>query len=103
MVNYLLMKIVITGGPCSGKTTTIKHLEEEGHKVLHEVPRQILIDYQKNRKRHPKDFHKFQYEILIRTLERNKQIKKGELTFLDIDIPESIAYFKVRGLNPRNG
>jgi len=34
-------RIVITGGPGSGKTTLIKRLESRGHKVFHEVSREI--------------------------------------------------------------
>ncbi|MCD6575785.1 MAG: ATP-binding protein [Nanoarchaeota archaeon] len=100
MVNVLQMKIVITGGPCSGKTTVIKHLEKEGYKVLHEVPREVILEYKKLGKDHSKNVHDFQYDVLKRTIERNKMIKEGELTFLDIDIPEGVAYFKIRGMKP---
>lgn len=100
MVNVLEMKIVITGGPCSGKTTVIKYLEKEGFKVLHEVPRELINEYKKIGKSPLDEFHQFQYDILKHTLKRNKKIIEGEITFLDIDIPEGIAYFKVRGIEP---
>lgn len=35
-------RIVITGGPGSGKTTLIEHLEIEGHTVMHEISRDVI-------------------------------------------------------------
>ena len=94
------MKIVITGSSCSGKTTVIKTLEREGFKVLHEIPRQLIKKYKKEGINPTTNIHKFQYEILKLTLERNKNIRDDEITFLDIDIPEGVAYFKARNMQP---
>jgi predicted ATPase len=33
---------VITGAPCSGKTAVIRVLEQQGHKVVHEVARAYI-------------------------------------------------------------
>ncbi len=41
-------KIVITGGPGSGKTALIKHLEKEGYPVMHEISRQVILEAQKS-------------------------------------------------------
>ncbi len=35
-------RIVITGGPGSGKTTLIEHLEIKGHTVMHEISRAVI-------------------------------------------------------------
>ncbi len=40
-------KIVITGGPGTGKTSVIEGLEEHGYFCLHEVSREIIREAQK--------------------------------------------------------
>ncbi len=40
-------RIVITGGPGSGKTALIKFLEQENHFVLHEISREVILEAQK--------------------------------------------------------
>ncbi|MBL4795729.1 MAG: AAA family ATPase, partial [Pseudomonadales bacterium] len=37
------MNIVITGGPCSGKTTLINALEKKGIHVIHEVAIKVIF------------------------------------------------------------
>lgn len=41
-------RIVITGGPGSGKTTVIRFLEQKGFAVMHEISREITLEAQKN-------------------------------------------------------
>ncbi|SRX76279.1 AAA family ATPase [Aequorivita antarctica] len=40
-------RIVITGGPGSGKTALITYLEKEGHAVIHEISRDVILEAQK--------------------------------------------------------
>ena len=40
-------RIVISGGPGSGKTCLISHLEKEGHTCMHEISRDVTIAAQK--------------------------------------------------------
>ncbi|MCH2488872.1 MAG: ATP-binding protein [Flavobacteriales bacterium] len=40
-------RIVITGGPGSGKTTLISHLDKLGHTCLHEISREVILAAQK--------------------------------------------------------
>ena len=40
-------RIVITGGPGSGKTALIKYLEDQGHKVMHEISREVILTAQR--------------------------------------------------------
>ncbi len=41
-------KIVLTGGPGTGKTTKLKQLDSLGHVCQHEISRQIILEGQKN-------------------------------------------------------
>jgi|TARA_R110002110_G_scaffold35008_6_gene118541 predicted ATPase len=40
-------RIVISGGPGSGKTSLISYLEKEGHTCMHEISRDVIIAAQK--------------------------------------------------------
>lgn len=40
-------RVVITGGPGSGKTTLINHLENMGYACMHEVSRQVINEARK--------------------------------------------------------
>lgn len=40
-------RIVITGGPGSGKTTVVQYLEQKGFAVKHEISRQVTLEAQK--------------------------------------------------------
>ena len=40
-------KIVITGGPGTGKSSIINRLEEKGEKCLHEISRQVTLEAKK--------------------------------------------------------
>ncbi|MGY5849529.1 AAA family ATPase [Salegentibacter sp. F14] len=40
-------KIVITGGPGTGKSSIIRTLEAKGHECLHEISRQVTLEAQK--------------------------------------------------------
>jgi predicted ATPase len=41
-------RIVITGGPGTGKSTLIKLLEKSGHPCLHEVSREVILQARKD-------------------------------------------------------
>ncbi|MCT8340437.1 ATP-binding protein [Flavobacteriaceae bacterium TK19130] len=40
-------RIVITGGPGSGKTSLIQNLEDAGHACLHEISREVILEAQR--------------------------------------------------------
>ncbi len=40
-------RIVITGGPGSGKTALITYLEKEGYAVMHEISRDVIVEAKK--------------------------------------------------------
>ncbi len=94
---------VITGAPCSGKTTVIRQLEEKGFRVVHEVARSI-IDREMARGlamgQIKSDPDRFERGILERKLAIESGLPEDEEVFFDRGIPDSIAYFRAEGLDP---
>ncbi len=93
-----LFKIVITGGPCSGKTTVINLLKEKNYKVIPEVAT-IIIKENLNKDDTEiltwKNFKKFQKEVIKRQLKYENMLNNEEgIVFLDRGIYDSIAYLK---------
>lgn len=92
------MKVVITGGPCSGKTTLIDKLSDKGYKTRREPAREVLRKYREKGKDPEKNRHEVQREIMEKVKERDQAIRSNEKVILDVGIPEGIAYFKSSGL-----
>jgi predicted ATPase len=94
---------VITGAPCSGKTTVISRLEGMGYRVIHESARDY-IDAGLSRgmtvEQIRRDALKFQSSIMNMKLKREKESPEDETVFLDRGIPDSIAYYQLSGLDP---
>jgi predicted ATPase len=94
---------VITGAPCSGKTTVVQGLERLGYRVVHEVARSYIA-HQMNRgqslERVKADQPAFQRHILHARIGIEKTLPENRMVFLDRAVPDSIAYFKLAGLNP---
>lgn len=80
-------RIVLTGGPCCGKTTTIDEIRRRGHNVLDETARVVIQEgvY------HPsKNVEEFQNEILRRQILQEDQT--SEIAFLDRSALDGVAY-----------
>ena len=94
---------VITGAPCSGKTSVVNELERRGYKVVHETAR-AYIDQQLAAGRRldqiKADELAFENHILNAKLAIESSLPANETIFFDRGIPDSIAYFKLAGLNP---
>lgn len=88
---------VITGGPCSGKTTTINLLRERGYITTVENARHFL-DLQRLKGKtieEVKNNHKkFQLGLLLMQTQLEKQIAPQVQVFLDRAIPDSLAYYR---------
>lgn len=87
------MKIVITGCPCSGKTSIINEFERRGYCVLGEAAREVIYERRKY------DATKSEWDlrqriIFDRQIEREKNLEG--LTFLDRSVIDSYAYFIFR-------
>jgi predicted ATPase len=89
------MKIVITGGPCSGKTAVINELQKLGYKTIPEAALELIHKENNGQKKvFPwTDMKKFQLRVCKLQLKSEKKIKKNEKVFLDRSIIDSIAYY----------
>lgn len=94
--------IVITGAPCSGKTSVVSGLELRGHRVVHEAARAYideLLTSGKSLQEIKADPLTFERTILYRKLAIEANLPENETIFLDRGIPDSIAYFLSAGLD----
>lgn len=97
---------VITGGPCAGKTSVLKILEQMGYRVQYEEAR-IYIDEKIAEGRSigeiRKDEAAFQREVLRRKIEVEKNLPAKEMILFDRGVPDSVAYFELIGLSDDAG
>jgi len=98
----MTIKIVFTGGPCSGKTTIINILKEKyGYSIIEENAQKLIeenICKNKNEKQLLPwiDLLEFQKELFRRQLDDEEEIeeKNEKIVFLDRGIYDNIAYLK---------
>jgi predicted ATPase len=92
---------VITGGPSSGKTTTVNLLKNRGYITTFEHARHYL-DTQRLMGRTIEDVRKqqreFQLGVLDMQIEQENQISPDVLVFLDRAIPDALAYYRFLNL-----
>lgn len=94
---------VITGGPSSGKTTTVNMLRDRGYLATIEHARHYLdvkriegktVEEVRARRR------EFQRGVLAMQLEQEASLDPDQTTFLDRAIPDSLAYYRFLDLEP---
>ena len=92
---------VITGGPSSGKTTTVNLLKERGYITTMEHARHYL-DTQRLKGKTVEEVRKnqneFQMGVLKMQIEQESQISPDILVFLDRAIPDTLAYYQFLNL-----
>ena len=92
---------VITGGPCTGKTTVINILSERGYKTTIEHARHY-IDTQKITGRTIEEIREnkreFQLGVLNMQIEEEATLDVNEQVFLDRALPDAMAYYQFLGL-----
>lgn len=89
-------KIVITGGPGTGKSSIIKYLERHGYSCLHEVSREITATAQKEgiTQLFLEKPILFSEKLLEARKEQYHQASKAKepVTFFDRGLPDVVAY-----------
>jgi len=92
---------VITGAPCSGKTTILELLQEKGYQTVPELAR-VYIDEQLAKgitlAELRQDELAFQKKILQVKIDHEKKLDPQSIIFFDRGIPDSLAYYKLFGL-----
>lgn len=94
-------KIVITGGPGTGKSSIIHKLEAQGKECLHEISRQVTLDAQKQGieqlfLEEPLLFSQKLLEGRIRQHQQAEEMIK-DFIFIDRGIPDVVAYMDFFG------
>ncbi|TVZ28548.1 putative ATPase [Gillisia sp. Hel_I_86] len=94
-------KIVITGGPGTGKSSIINYLESQGHFCLHEISRQITLEAQQQGIKQlflekPLLFSEKLLQARINQHQEAVQLPRGQI-FLDRGIPDVVAYMDYLG------
>ncbi len=96
-------KIVITGGPSTGKTALIEYLEKNGHTCYHEIIRTMTLEAKKeidpkslgsNPLAFVKDPQRFNQKLLEGRTQQflDAQKKRNTPIFFDRGIPDVLAY-----------
>lgn len=93
---------VLTGPPCSGKTTLLNAIADQGYKVSAEVARRYILELIAHSHNGDIDVDPLerQDKILELEIQREEQLDPDELIFFDRALPDSIAYYKNIGLVP---
>ena len=94
---------VITGGPSSGKTTTVNILKARGYTTTIEHARHFL-DTQRVTGRTVAEIRgsqaAFQRGVLDMQIEQEASLDPQALVFLDRALPDALAYYRFLGLPP---
>ncbi len=89
-------RIVITGGPGSGKTALIGYLEKEGYAVMHEISREVTLEAQRQgiEQLFLENPILFSQKLLEGRLEQFKEAQRcaAPVLFYDRGIPDVTAY-----------
>ncbi len=95
---------VITGGPSSGKTTVLNELAKLGYLIYPEAAR-VFIDREMAKGKSLREIRgneaDFQKRVLKIKIRVEKEAPKDKIVFFDRAIPDSIAYYQICGLDPK--
>jgi predicted ATPase len=94
---------VITGAPCSGKTTIIDQLTKRGYLTVKEGARQVFeeeLARGRTLEAIKSDYIPVQYAIFNLQIKIEGQLIPEICAFLDRGIPDSLSFHRVHGLDP---
>jgi len=95
-------KIVITGGPGTGKSTVIVELEKQNYNCMHEISREVTLMARKNgiEQLFLKDPMLFSKMLLEGRVQQFKKAEKenSNIVFFDRGIPDVFAYMNYLGV-----
>jgi predicted ATPase len=94
---------VITGGPSSGKTTTVNLLKARGYRTTIEHARHYIDTKRvtgKGTAQIRANQLAFQRGVLDMQIEQEATIPRDELCFLDRALPDALAYYRFLNLEP---
>lgn len=95
--------IVITGSPCSGKTTVVKEMARRGFKCAPEAARDH-IDSQLAKgltlAQMRKDEMAFQSSLIGAKSAIEEALDPSEVVFMDRAMPDSMSFFRLKGFDP---
>jgi predicted ATPase len=103
-----MRKIVLTGGPCSGKTTVLEHLRASGCATAPEAAIQVIRDLTAelglDGQRAWRDTHwvAFQERVARLQIEHESAAERGgaEILVCDRGLLDGLAYCRHRGVEP---
>jgi len=95
-------KFILTGGPCSGKTSVIEYIEQLQFPIIPESARIIIEEQQKiGGSIVPwEKFLEFELEVLHISLQAEEELREWGTIFLDRGIPDAVAYCILAGFDP---
>lgn len=97
----MVERIVLTGGPGSGKSSILEELEyAHGERIIHEAAEDIIKYLHAKGHEKPWELPDFQDYILKLQLQREEQYTQGERVFIDRGILDGLAYYQLHGKSP---
>lgn len=97
----MVKKYVLTGGPGTGKSSIILHLEMKGEHVVRESAEDYIKLRQAQGYKEPWTEKDFQDKILELQLQREKRVPKNiGRVFIDRGILDGLAYYQIAGKEP---
>ena len=91
----------VTGAPCSGKTTLISRLADQGFLTVPETARVIMeaaLEKGLTARQVRRDEQGFQLMLFQKKISIENSLPKDSIVFLDRAIPDCIAYYQQCGL-----
>src|SRR5690606_34816123 len=92
LIYIVMTKIILTGGPSSGKTTIINSLLEKGYSVVSEVAKDIIEKEGLVDPNNKKKYEELQNKIAHLQIKREKNLEGKVINFLDRGVYDGIVY-----------